>query len=139
MDATIIKGASHSDLRGTICFLNDFDMSEIKRFYHIENLNAEILRGWRGHRIEQRWFYATKGSFSIKLVKIDNWESPDKKLPVLEFRLSANAVEVLHVSAGFASLIQAHEIESKMIVFADHGIEHAKEDDYLFPIEYFQI
>jgi hypothetical protein len=89
------------------------------------------------HRAEMVLCY--QRSFSIKLVKIDNWETPDKKLPVMEFRLSANAVEVLHVSAGFASLIQAHEIESKMIVFADHAIEHAKEDDYLFPIEYFQI
>jgi hypothetical protein len=37
---------------------NDFDFSEIKKMYTIENSSIEFIRVWQGHRIEQRWFSA---------------------------------------------------------------------------------
>ncbi|RZK01434.1 MAG: sugar epimerase, partial [Flavobacterium sp.] len=76
----IIKGGSHTDERGTICFQNDFDMSAIKRFYVIKHLSSEVERGWRGHKIEQRWFYVVKGIFRISIVKIDDWTNPSETL-----------------------------------------------------------
>jgi dTDP-4-dehydrorhamnose 3,5-epimerase len=133
----IISGGSHTDTRGTITFFNDFDMSQVKRFYVIENASTNVKRGWRGHKIEQRWFSVSEGAFNVRLVQIDNWEAPDKNLPVTEYLLSAENTEVLHIPVGYASCVQAAQSHSKLIVFADYGVDHASNDNYLFPEDYF--
>lgn len=135
---SIIEGGSHTDQRGTITFLNEFDMSQVKRFYIIQHPNTETVRGWRAHKIEQRWFHVTDGSFLIRLVKIDDFSSPSVDLSVTEFELSSKSTEVLHVPVGYASSIQAIEPESKLVVFADYGIENATTDDYIYPVDYFK-
>lgn len=135
----IIEGGNHTDSRGTITFFNEFDMREVKRFYVIENANVEIKRAWRGHKIEQRWFNVLNGAFKVQLVKIDNWEMPDKNLSFTEFLLSAEDIKVLHIPVGYASSVQATQSNSKLIVFADYGLDHALEDDYLYPENYFSL
>lgn len=138
MEPTIIKGGSHTDQRGTLSFVNDFDMGRVKRFYTIDHPTHRIVRAWRGHRIEQRWFYVVEGAFLLRLVKIDYWESPTKNLPIAEYKLFAKDQKVLHVPNGYASWLQATEDHSKIILFGDYGIEHAKLDNYLYPMDYFE-
>lgn len=132
-----ISGGRHSDDRGTIFFFNDFDMSPIKRFYRIKHTDTSVIRAWRGHKIEQRWFYACRGAFEIKLIKIDNFEQPSSSLKPESLILDAREDAVLHVPAGFASSLQALDKDSELMVFADYGIEHATMDDYLYPPDYF--
>jgi len=133
---SMIKGGSHTDHRGTIHFVNDFDMSQVKRFYLIEHPNIEVIRAWRAHRIEQRWFNAVAGKFVIRIVKIDNWESPTKVVSIQDVHLSS-CNEVLYIPSGYGTWIQAEENNSKLLVFGDYGIEHAINDDYLYPQDYF--
>lgn len=134
--SSLIKGAEHSDVRGRMTFVNDFDMSQVKRFYIIEPSDTKVIRAWRAHRIEQRWFHVTDGAFLICLVKLDNWDTPSKDLPIEEYRLQKDKTEVLHIPAGYASSVQALVENSKLVIFADHGIENAKNDNYLFPEKY---
>ena len=75
----VITGGNHTDKRGTLTFNNDFDASDIKRIYTIENESTKTIRAWQGHKIESRWFSAIKGSFEIKLIKIENWESEEQE------------------------------------------------------------
>ena len=133
----IISGGNHTDTRGKITFVNEFDMSEVKRFYIIENANTDIKRGWRAHKIEQRWFSVSEGEYKVQLVRIDNWETPNKNLPFTEFLLSAKDIEVLHIPAGYASCLQATKRNSRIIVFADYLVDHAPKDNYLYPDDYF--
>lgn len=135
----IIQGAKHSDQRGTLSFWNDFDMQAVKRMYVVENADTHLLRGWRGHRIEQRWFYPMAGSFRILFVQIDDWERPNPSLAQLNYELSAAENAVLHVAAGYASAIQALTKEAKLLVLGDYPLEHAKNDDHLYPSNYFTI
>ena len=65
MIPAIIKGDRHTDLRGTLFYNNNFDLSAIKRMYVIENHSTNFVRAWQGHQIEQRWFSVIKGSFRI--------------------------------------------------------------------------
>ena len=58
----IIKGDLFKDKRGKLFSCNQFDMTSVKRMYSIENINSDYIRGWKGHKIETRWFFATKGS-----------------------------------------------------------------------------
>lgn len=132
----LISGATHIDQRGTLSFINDFDLSPVKRFYTITHPNTSIIRAWRGHKIEQRWFHVCKGAFEIKLVKIDNWTKPSVNLTQDIFILNVEKPTVLHVPVGFASSLRALQPDSKLVVFADTDI-NAQNDDYLFSADYF--
>ena len=133
----IIKGGIAKDHRGQIRFVNDFDMSLVKRFYIIKNQDTELIRGWRAHRMEQRWFYVVSGSFELSLVKIDNWDSPSKTLEVEKLNIKADDQQVVHVPVGFGTAFKALEAGSELLVFADYGIDNAKNDDYTWPADYF--
>ncbi|WP_312742972.1 WxcM-like domain-containing protein [Sphingobacterium multivorum] len=132
-----IQGGIAKDHRGQIRYVNEFDMSAVKRFYIIKNTDLDLVRGWRAHRIEQRWFYVLSGSFSIDIVKIDNWNKASADLPVERIVLDTNENRVMHLSNGYATAFQALEPDAELLVFADFGIEHAKNDDYTYPLEYF--
>lgn len=136
--AKIIKGGQHTDHRGRLNFINDFDMQLVRRFYTIEHPDTAIERGWRAHKIEQRWFHVSKGIFKVKLIRIDDWVNPSKELPQERYVLAAEETSVLHIPAGYASCLQALVANSKLIVFADHEVAHAQHDDYLFPLTHFE-
>mgnify|MGYP003583051687 FL=1 len=136
-DLKLIVGGSHTDSRGTIVFINDFDMTPVKRFYRIKHQDTKTIRGWRAHRIEQRWFHVNQGVFEVRLIAIDNWTTPNPSLPQKKITLQATDNAVLHIPAGYASAIQAKVADSELTVFADYDIDHAKNDDYLYPITYF--
>lgn len=136
MQPKIIRGNYHTDDRGTLTFNNDFNASEIKRTYTIANESIDFVRAWQGHEIEQRWFSAIAGSFKIKLIKIDNWENPAKNLSVLEFIITSDNFDILHIPTGFISSIQALEKASKLLVFADYGLGEIQ-DEYKFSANYF--
>lgn len=132
-----ILGGIAKDHRGQIRFVNDFDMSEVKRFYIIKNTDLELIRGWRAHRIEQRWFYVLSGSFKIDIVEIDNWEQASKDLAVKTEIVKSADNKVLHLSSGYGTAFQAIEEGSELLVFSDFGIENAPQDDYTYPLDYF--
>lgn len=132
-----IKGGIAKDERGQIRFVNDFDMSLVKRFYIIKNSDTELVRGWRAHRIEQRWFYVLSGSFAIDIVEIDNWDKASQDLSLTKEILKADDGRVLHLSSGYATAFQALEPNSELLVFGDYGIDHAIHDDYTYPLDYF--
>lgn len=133
----IIEGGKHADERGNLFFNNNFDASPVKRIYYIENNSIEYIRGWTGHKTEQRWFMASQGSFTIKLVKIDQWDNPSKDLPVLTFDLNAEKLDILHMPDGYASAIIAKEKDSKLLVMVNYSLGEI-DDDYRFPSDYFE-
>ena len=137
MKPSPIVGGIAKDHRGQIRFVNDFDMSAVKRFYIIKNADTEVVRGWRAHRTEQRWFYVLSGSFTVDMVRIDDWTTADPHLPVERLLLKAEEMQVLHVPVGYGTAFRAVEANSELLVYADFDIEHAKTDDYTYPVDYF--
>lgn len=132
-----ILGGIAKDHRGQIRFVNEFDMSQVKRFYIIKNTDVDLVRGWRAHRIEQRWFYILQGSFKLYLVKIDNWEKPSRDLEIESLVFVAKDNKILHIPAGYAIAFQALEKKSEILVFADHHLDHASMDNYTYGLDYF--
>ncbi|WP_159730237.1 WxcM-like domain-containing protein [Sphingobacterium sp. 18053] len=132
-----IQGGVAKDHRGQIRFVNDFDMKLVKRFYIIKNADTTLIRGWRAHRIEQRWFYVLSGSFCVDIVKIDDWDSPSPNCPIEKSILNALDQQVLHVPSGYGTAFQAVEPNSELLVFADYGVDNAKYDDYTWSLDYF--
>ena len=133
----VIKGSCHEDSRGTLCYNNDFDAAAVKRAYVIENKSIEIIRAWRGHQIEERWFSAISGAFKIDLIAIDNWENPSKKLDRFSFFLYPNTLDVLHIPPGYVSCIQSLEEGSKLLVMANYMMGEL-EDEFRFAEDYFE-
>ena len=132
-----IKGGIAKDHRGNIKFVNDFDMSLVKRFYIISNADTELVRGWRAHRIEQRWFYVLAGSFAMEFVEIEDWENTPTDSPVQSQVLNASDLSVLHMPTGYALAFKALAPNSQLLVYSDYGIKDAAKDDYVFPVDYF--
>jgi len=137
MTPKIIKGACHKDARGSLFYNNDFDATAIKRIYVIENQSTDFVRAWRGHKIEQRWFSAIAGSFTIELIAIDHWDKPSATLERLRFELHSGSLDVLHIPAGYVSSIQLHEVGSKLLVMSDYSIGEL-DDEYRFEVDYFE-
>lgn len=137
MISKLLKGNKHIDSRGTLFYNNDFDATAIKRIYVIENLTTDIVRGWRGHKIEQRWFSAIKGSFKIELIAIDDWHHPSKELERDTFVIYAGTMDVLHIPAGVLSSIQSLEEDARLLVMADYSFGSLN-DDYWFEVDYFE-
>lgn len=136
MNPTLIKGNIFSDDRGSLSYNNDFNASQIKRLYCIENKNLDFIRGWQGHTIEQRWFTVTQGAFEIKVIKIDDWNSPSKDLKPLTFTINSNGMDVLHVPQGHITSIQAVAEQSKLLVMSDYVLGETK-DEHRYAIDYF--
>jgi len=133
----IIKGNSYIDQRGSLSFNNDFNASEIKRVYFIENIDELFIRGWQGHQIEQRWFSAVQGGFKICVIAIDNWETPSKNLKSSVFILNSSSLDILHIPKGYITSIQSVEEKSKLMVFSDY-ILGVTNDEYRYDIDYFK-
>lgn len=132
-----IVGDVAKDHRGHIRFVNDFDMTQVKRFYIIKNTDTKLVRGWRAHRIEQRWFYMLSGTFVIDLIQIDDWDNISNDLSIERRVLKTGEQQVLHVPSGYGTALQSLEPESELLVFSDYGIENASNDDYTWPEDYF--
>jgi len=133
----IISGNKHSDDRGSLIYNNSFNAALVKRIYFIENRNISFVRGWQGHKIEQRWFSAVSGEFEISLIKIDNWQTPSKLLPQLKFLLDDQQFSVLHIPGGYITSIKALSDCSKLMVMSDYLLNEI-EDEYRFEIDYFK-
>jgi dTDP-4-dehydrorhamnose 3,5-epimerase-like enzyme len=136
MEPTLIRGNCHRDQRGQLYYNNNFDLTNIKRIYVIENHSVDFVRAWQGHKLEQRWFSASHGRFKIQLIAIDNWEKPSKNLQKLDYILASASLDVLHIPAGYVSSIQALEEQSKLVVMADYHLGELN-DEFRYPTDYF--
>lgn len=118
----LIKGNSHTDHRGTVRFVNDFDMSRVVRMYCIEP-KMGVVRAWQGHKRETKWFYVAKGSFLVKTIEM----SSNRRN---EYLLIYSESNVLEIPGGFYNGFEALEEGSVLMVFSDFDLEASKEDDF---------
>ena len=134
----LLEGKKHQDDRGIITFNNDFDASQVKRIYTIENHSTEFIRGWQGHKIEQRWFACMNGSFEISVIQIDNFENPSKDLTIKKYQLNDETLTYLHVPSGCITAIQSNQESSRLLVLSDYGLGEIS-DEYRYSLDYFNI
>jgi dTDP-4-dehydrorhamnose 3,5-epimerase-like enzyme len=136
MKPTLIQGSHHKDDRGEIQYNNEFNATEIKRMYTIQNNTTDFVRAWQGHKIEKRWFTAIQGSFEIKLIQIDNWENPNKDSEILTYILETKSLHVLCTPNGYLNSIQAKEENSKLLAMSDYQLGEIN-DEYKFEPNFF--
>ncbi|WP_300672944.1 WxcM-like domain-containing protein [Soonwooa sp.] len=127
----LIQGNEFIDHRGKLRFNNDLDLSEVKRMYVIENQDTNVVRAWQAHKIEKRWFVAVEGQFEIKLIELDDFNSPSDNLEVVKFTLKAETMDCLCIQPGYATSIHALCDNAKLVVFANYRLGEI-DDNYKF-------
>lgn len=127
-----IPGEIHQDERGSLAFVNAFDLEKYRRFYIISPENKSIVRAWQGHQQEAKAFYCLQGAFVIAAVRIDNWASPSAELKPVVFKLSDKKSQILFIPPGYATGIKSNTNQSKLLVFTDRTLPQSRADDFRY-------
>ncbi|MBZ0243544.1 MAG: dTDP-4-dehydrorhamnose 3,5-epimerase [Bacteroidales bacterium] len=119
---TIIPGASYTDHRGTISFVNDFKFEGVTRFYTIHHPSTDIIRAWQGHTHESKYYYPAKGTWLIAWVKMD-FSIPEDQWQAEHITLKASDDKMLFLPPGYANGFKALETDSIITGFSVPGKE----------------
>jgi len=132
MEAKIINGGLSVDDRGSVTFVNDFDFTDIKRFYMVENHRAGFIRAWHGHEKEAKYVFVVSGSALIGAVKM-NEDSPKK------FILSSKSPKILYIPPGYANGFKTLEEGTKVIFYSTSTLKESINDDVRYSYDKWNI
>lgn len=132
---TIIDGGKAIDDRGSLCFVNDFDFSDVKRFYQVENHRRGFIRAWHGHEKEAKYVYVARGAALVAAVEMENKDLHNPHT----FVLSSDQPKILYIPPGyfngFKTLVEGTIIQ----FFSTSTLEESKGDDVRLPYDYWDI
>ena len=131
-----ISGGVAVDDRGRLQFCNNFNMSDIKRFYVVSNHTEGFIRAWHAHKNESKYIFIAQGSALIAGVKIDNWDKPTKDLKVEKFVISDFKPGILYIPEGYAHGYKTLTPNSKIIFFSTTTLKKSSKDDYRYDAYY---
>ena len=76
---------SSADERGKVTFVNDFDMSDVKRSLCSYKYIIKNCKGMAWSQNEKKWVTVQKGEFLVCVVKVDSFDNPEKNAEVKEY------------------------------------------------------
>lgn len=136
MKPKVILGGIYSDVRGKIYHANNFDLTPVKRLYIIENLDTNYYRGWKGHVVENRWFYCQNGSIEIQVVSIECFKTKISEIET--FYLTEENLNILFVPRGFATIIKQNKIKSRVVAMSDYRLGESDDENLRWDSEFFR-
>lgn len=148
-DPKIISGGLAVDDRGSVSFVNDFNFSDVKRFYQVQNHRRGFIRAWHGHKKEAKYVYVPYGSALIGAIPIpdsvymdemggDVEIIPGNKEPE-KFILSSKSPKVLYIPAGYANGVMSLEENTIVQFFSTSTLEESLGDDERFDYDKWNI
>jgi dTDP-4-dehydrorhamnose 3,5-epimerase-like enzyme len=129
----LIEGAVAVDDRGTVSFVNDFDLAPVRRFYVVTNHRKGFVRAWHAHRRERKYVTVLSGSALICCVQIDDWESPSPEQPVSRFVLSAMRPSIVEIPEGYANGFMTLTEDASVLFLSSATLEESHGDDFRYP------
>ncbi len=133
---SVFQGNKIFDDRGSLGFINGFNVSDFKRFYLIENHSVNFIRAWHGHLKESKAIIMVKGEALVCAVELDNTTNPNKNNEVTRIVLSATSPSALYIPAGYANGFMTLSADAKLLVFSSTTVEESQGDDYRFAYDY---
>lgn len=118
------KGGLFVDDRGYIKFVNNFDFSEVKRFYQVENHKKGFVRAWHGHKKEGKYVYVAKGSILLGVIPLEDTSICPQKVT-----LSSQDPSIVYVPPGHYNGFKTLEEETIVIFFSTSTLEESGDDD----------
>ena len=129
---TKIQGGLFTDDRGYLRFVNDFDFTDVKRFYQVENHSKNYIRAWHGHQKEGKYVYVSKGSALIGAVDMKTEE-------IFKITLTSQSPSVLYIPPGYANGFKTLEDNTILMFFSTSTLEESRGDDIRFDYDKWNI
>ena len=129
---TKTQGGLFADDRGYLRFVNDFDLTDVKRFYQVENHSKNYIRAWHGHQKEGKYVYVSKGSALIGAVDMKTEE-------IFKTTLTSQSPSVLYIPPGYANGFKTLEDNTILMFFSTSTLEESKGDDVRFDYDKWNI
>ncbi len=133
---SLIDGDSFYDQRGSVSFINNLDLINIKRFYIVENHQQNFVRAWHAHKFEQKVFICIEGAAQISAVKVNNFENPSKDMEIFNFFLSEKKMQCVFIPKGYANGSMSLIKKTRLLIFSDSSLKESLNDDYRFPYDF---
>ena len=132
----LIEGAVAVDDRGSVSFVNDFDLAPVRRFYVVMNHRQGFVRAWHAHRHEKKYVTVLRGAALVCCVPIDDWDNPSPDQPVSRFVLSEQRPSVVEIPEGYANGFMSLTDDAAVLFFAPTTLEETTGDDVRYPARY---
>jgi dTDP-4-dehydrorhamnose 3,5-epimerase-like enzyme len=129
----LLEGAVAIDDRGTVSFVNDFDLEPVRRFYTVTNHRQGFIRAWHAHRNERKYVTVIQGAALVCCVPIDDWDKPSPDQPVSRFVLSALKPAVVEIPEGYANGFMSLTEQVSVVFFSSSTLEESQGDDVRYP------
>jgi dTDP-4-dehydrorhamnose 3,5-epimerase len=133
VSSLLIQGGVHKDTRGVLYYVNEDNPGFYRRFYIINHHDTTTVRAWQGHKIEEKAFYVTEGSFTIAVVCPVNFDEPDENQKPKFYQLSAENHLYLRVPGGNYTGIKALTENSTLLVLSSLNLLDSQKDDFRQP------
>lgn len=137
---TLVKGGLAADDRGVLGFVNDLDLSGVKRFYTIQNLRAEFKRAWHGHWHEKKVLVPLKGTWTVVAFPCTKRPIPGDDVvsesPIrpngdgVRFVLSATSPAALIIPGGYAHGTMNLTEDASLLILSDKTLAESQGDDF---------
>mgnify|MGYP003345971006 CR=1 FL=1 len=125
METKLINGGISVDDRGFVRFVNDFNFSDVKRFYQVCNHERGFIRAWHGHKNEAKYVYVSKGTALVGAVNLETEE-------IKKFVLTDKKPTILYIPSGFANGFKTLEEDTQILFFSTSLLEQSLNDDIRF-------
>jgi len=135
----LMQGDIGIDDRGEVGFVNEFNLSAVKRFYTVKNHRQGFIRAWHAHRRESKYVTVVKGAAIVGAVRIDDWENPSKDSKIHRYVLSAGKPSVLFIPDGFANGFMNLTEDTVLVFFSTTTLEESQGDDIRFDAYYWNL
>jgi hypothetical protein len=67
----LLTGGTFQDERGKLCYVNQFEYQDVKRFYQTMHFDTSVVRVWQEHQIEVNFSFSER-EFLVIWLKIDD-------------------------------------------------------------------
>ena len=128
-----LPGGLAVDDRGRVCFVNDFDFSDVKRFYQVENHEVGYIRAWHAHKKEGKYVYVPKGAALVGAVSLDDQDNVQKVV------LAEEKPAVLWIPPNHANGFQNLRPNTVLMFFSTSTLEESQGDDIRYPYDNWNI
>lgn len=132
MNINVLNGGISVDDRGSVRFVNDFNFSNVKRFYQVENHRQGYIRAWHGHKNEGKYVYVPNGTALIGVVNMETEE-------IKKFILSDKQPKILFIPPNHYNGFKNLEENTSIIFFSTSTLEESIGDDIRMPFDKWDI
>jgi len=134
----LIVGGIAADDRGMLRFINGFDFVEcgIRRFYQVENHEADFIRAWHGHHNEAKYVYVASGAAVVGCFPMNQQSWNPSDIDSHRFVLTGTTPKLLFIPKGWYNGFKTLTPDTKTFFFSTTTLEESKGDDFRLEHDY---